>query len=272
MLIFLYGPDSYQRIQKLNEIVENFRKRQSNLSHERFDVSSDDEFLKFQTFARNRSIFDPVRLAILDGFDPSPFRKKGEGLTASNLKELKEILKANHKNEDLMIILNSSSKPATGFTVLVKEPTKVQEFPALKGVEVSNFIKKTAKTLGFTINASMVQALVQTFGGNTWGIVTELEKMTLANDQTEPVLSIHKPADNFFPLINTLKYGRSLKDRLVALEVILSDRKDEPAKVFNMLAYRLRNQKEADALADYDVAVKSGKLEYEEVLLDYTLN
>ena len=38
-----------------------------------------------------------------------------------------------------------------------------------------------------------------------------------------------------------------------------------------MLAYRLRSQKEADILADYDVAVKSGKLEYEEVLLDFVL-
>lgn len=260
MLIFLYGADSYRRIQKLNEIVENFRKRQSNLSHERFDVSNDDEFLKFQTFAGNRSIFDPVRLTILDNF-----------LTAPQAKELKEILKANHKNEDLIIILNSSNKPTTGFTALLKKPTKIQDFPALKSAEIKSFIKHTAKALGCAIDVPTTEALAQTFGGNTWGIATELEKMVLGEDQVKPALSIHKPADNFFQLVNTLKYGRSAKDRLVALEMILSDRKDEPAKVFNMLAYRLRSQKEADDLADYDVAVKSGKLEYEEILLDYAL-
>ncbi len=265
MIIFLYGADSYRRIQKLNEIVENFRKRQSNLSHERFDLSlpvgGDDEFSKFQIFASNRSIFDPVRLAILDNF-----------LITPRAKELKEILKVNHKNEDLIIILNSSNKPAAGFTVLLKEPTKVQDFPALKGTEITVFIKKTAKDLGLAIDAPTTYALAQTFGGNTWGIATELEKIALAGSETKPTLSIHKPAENFFQLVSTMKYGRSLKDRLVALEIILSDKKDDPARVFNMLAYRLRDQKEADTFADYDVAVKSGKLEYEEILLDYALS
>ncbi|MDP2650908.1 MAG: hypothetical protein Q8P04_02335 [bacterium] len=269
MLIFLHGADSYRRIQKLNEIVEAFRDRQSNLSHERFDLSppagGDSEFLKFQIFVANRSIFDPVRLAILDNFLPPA---GGPPQT----KELKEILKANHKNEDLIIILNSSNKPTTGFTTLLKEPTKIQDFPALKDAEINNFIKYTAKALGLAIEAPMIKALAQTFGSNTWGIATELGKMVLGEDQIKPAFSIHKPADNFFQLVNTLKYGRSVKDRLVALEMILSDRKDEPAKVFNMLAYRLRSQEEADTLADYDVAVKSGKLEYEEVLLDYALS
>lgn len=264
MLIFLYGPDSYRRIQKLNEIVESFRKRQSSLSHERFDLSppagGEGEFLKFQIFAGNRSIFDPVRLAILDNFFTTP-----------KAKELKEILKINHKNEDLIIILNSSNKP-TGFTALLKEPTKTQDFPSLKDTDINNFIKHTAKTFGSTIGAPTVKALAQTFGSNTWGIATELEKMALGENQVNPTLSIRKPADNFFQLVNSLKYGRSLQDRLVALEIILSDRKDDPAKVFNMLAYRLRDQAEANLLADYDVAVKSGKLEYEEVLLDYALN
>ncbi len=267
MLIFLYGADSYRRIQKLNEIAEAFRKRQSNLpagraglSHERFDLSDDSEFLKFQNFTSNRSIFDPVRLTILDNF-----------LTTTRAKELKEILKANHKNEDLIIILNSSNKP-TSFTALLKEPTKVQDFPALKDAEINNFIKHAAQTLGFAIDAPTIKALTQTFGSNTWGIATELEKMVLGENQIKPALSIDKPADNFFQLVNTLKWGRSLKDRLVALEIILSDRKDDPARVFNMLAYRLRDQKEADTFADYDVAVKSGKLEYEEALLDYALS
>lgn len=259
MLIFLHGADSYRRIQKLNEVVEAFRKKQSNLSHERFDLNDEEEFSKFQHFAGNRSIFNPVRLAVLDHFDK---------LTVGNLKELKVILKNDHQNEDLIIVLNSTNKP-TGFTALLKKPTKVQDFPALKDTEINSFIKETAKSLEFPIDTSTTRALIQAFGNNSWGIVTELERMALT--QARAPLSMEKPADNFFPLVNTLKYGRSLRDRLVALEMILSDRKDDPAKVFNMLAYRLRSQEEANLLADYDVAIKSGKLEYEEVLLDYAL-
>ncbi|MBI2012868.1 MAG: hypothetical protein HYS88_00210 [Candidatus Colwellbacteria bacterium] len=260
MLIFLYGPDSYRRIQKLNEIVETFRKRQSNLSHERFDLNNEEEFLKFQIFASNQSIFNPVRLAVLDGFAKLP---------ASNLKELKAILKTNHKNEDLIIVLNSTNKPI-GFTALSKTPTKVQDFPALKGAEITAFIKKTSKDFGLTLDSQTTKTLIRTFGSSTWGIATELERMALT--RADSSISIHKPDDNFFPLVNAIKYGRRLQDRLVALEILLSDRKEEPAKVFNMLAYRLRSEEEANLLADYDIAVKSGKLEYEEVLLDYVLS
>lgn len=260
MLIFLHGADSYRRIQKLNEVVEAFRKKQSNLSYERFNLSNDEELLRFQIFAGNRSIFDPVRLVVLDG---------SEKLTGNDLKKLKEILKSNHKNEDLIIVLSSTNKP-TGFTVLFKTPTKVQDFPALKGVKITAFINESARQLSLRLDAATIRSIAQVFGSDTWGIATELQRMALA--QAETPLSIKKPADNFFQLVNTVKYGRSLKERLVALEIILSDRKDEPAKVFNMLAFRLRNEAEANLLADYDVAVKSGKLEYEEVLLDYALS
>lgn len=255
MLIFLYGRDSYRRIQKLNEVIDTYRKKYSGLSHERFDLDNDDDFLKLQSFVRNRSIFDPVRLAVIDGLD----------------EKIKGILKAYRQAKDLVIIINSDKKPAAAFSALLKPPTQIQDFPALKGAEINSFIKETAKSLGFTIGASTVKALIQTFGSNTWGIATELERMVLVSDG-DKTISIHRPADNFFQLINTVKYGRRLEERLIALELLLSDRKDEPAKIFNLLAYRLRSEEEANLLADYDVAIKSGKLEYEEVLLDYALS
>lgn len=260
MLIFLYGPDSYRRIQKLNEIIETFRKKQSGLSHERFDLTNEEDFLRFQSFASNRSIFDPVRLAAIDNYEKA------------SVKELKSILKNYAEAKDLVIVLNSEKKPAATFNIFLKKPSQIQVFPALKEAEIAAFIKESAGTLRLKLDIATVKSIAQTFGSDTWGIATELGRMALAGDEVKPSFSIHKSADNFFQLINTIKYGRSLKDRLVALELILSDRKDEPAKVFNMLAYRLRSEEEAVLLADYDIAVKSGKLEYEEVLLDYALS
>ena len=261
MLIILYGPDSYRRLKKLNEIIDAYRKKQSNLSYDRFDLSNEDELFRFQDFAKNRSIFDPIRLAVLENIEE-----------CREQKELKTVLKRDLEAKDLVIVINSDKKLPTTFNLLLKAPTQVQEFPALKDAEIIAFTKNLAKTLNLTLDNLTIKTLIQTFGSNTWGIATELERMALAGNQIKSPLSIHKPADNFFQLVNTIKYGRSLKDRLVALEIILSDRQDEPARVFNILAYRLRSQKEADTFADYDVAVKSGKLEYEEVLLDYALS
>ncbi len=260
MIIVLYGPDSYRRLKKLEEIVRSYREKQSGLSYERFELTENGDFLKFKIFASNRSIFDPVRLVVLD----DPF-------VANSLKELKEILKANQKSDDLVIVINSDKKPPTTFATLLKSPTQVQEFPALKDRALIVFIKKIAASLELDLELSMTSFLAETFGSDTWGIATELEQMALSASYL-PKRKIRPLANNYWQLINSIKYGREARERLVALEIILSERRDEPGRVFNSLAYRLRNETEANLFADYDVTVKSGKLEYEEVLLDYALS
>ena len=70
---------------------------------------------------------------------------------------------------------------------------------------------------------------------------------------------------------NPLKGGSSIGERLIALEKLIGERGDDPARIFNGLAYQLKNAEEAQMYADYDIAVKAGKLEYEEVLLAIAL-
>ncbi len=82
---------------------------------------------------------------------------------------------------------------------------------------------------------------------------------------------VGRPKLDYFALMNGLKYGKTAKARLIALELILSERRDDPARVFNGIAYRLSSQSEAEKFANYDVLVKSGKADYEEVLLDLAL-
>ena len=71
----------------------------------------------------------------------------------------------------------------------------------------------------------------------------------------------------FFPLVQMLKSGET-RSRLKALWYLLET--SEPAVVFNMLA-SLTSGSGKIKMADYDAAIKSGKLDYEEVLLDAIL-
>jgi DNA polymerase III delta subunit len=268
MIILLYGPDSYRRTQKLGEIVGKYRDRYSGLSYERFDFEENGEALEaLKNFSANRSIFDPVRLAVLD----QPF-SRGVG------KELKAILKANEKNKDLVIIINSAAKPPTAFSFLLKTAAKVQAFALPKEENLTAFIKKTAALYDLKLDQPMLDFLVENFGSDTWGLATELAQMSLATNhlQLAPSLrrspSLSRLAKNYYQLINLLKFSDKTKEKLVALELMLSERRDEPARIFNSLAYRLTSVEEAALLADYDVAVKSGKLDYEEVLLDLALS
>ena len=59
-----------------------------------------------------------------------------------------------------------------------------------------------------------------------------------------------------------------LRGRLTALERMFAEN-EPPAKVFNIIAYQLPGRLEE--MAAYDLAVKSGKMDYEEALLDLVL-
>ncbi|MBI2010925.1 MAG: hypothetical protein HYS89_01685 [Candidatus Colwellbacteria bacterium] len=265
MIILLYGLDSYRRLKKLAEITEAYRSKYTGLSHERFDLAEEGSFPKFLDFVTSRSMFDPVKLVVLDNIIASD---------APN--ELKEILKTYAEIKDTTVVVNSETKPPVKFKFLFEEPVQVQEFPAPKEEGLDSFIKKTASAHELKLDEATVAHLAAAFGSDTWALATEIERLALASNgagtptKTKDLIE-KKPTREYYPLINSVKWGRSRKERLVALERILSERRDEPARVFNTLAYRLKDEKEAKLFADYDVAVKSGKLEYEEILLDLAL-
>lgn len=256
MLITLFGPDSYRRIKKLNGIIETYREKYTGLSYERIDMSIEGSLPHLKRFIENRSIFDPIRLVVLD----SP-------LETENEKELRTLLKSVKENKAVTAVLNSSNKPSATYKFLYEEPSVSQEFPAIKEPELNKFITQVAEEHKLKLDTKTKTAILQLFGSDTWGIATEINRLSLSKSQE---VEWHGKTD-YYELINTLKRGYTTENRLVALEIILSDRKDDPARVFNSLAYKLNSKEEATRYANYDVLVKSGKLEYEEVLLDLAI-
>ncbi len=256
MIIFLYGPDSYRRISKEREIVEAYHKKHSALSSARFNLDDKDGLSGLKEFLANSSMFEPDKLAVVE----EPF----EAPTTEFSELLKTYLDGHPKTT---ILVTASSKPSVKLSFLTKKPCRYQEFPALDDRALKAFITKESVLRGLKLEPEVLGGLAEAFGGDSWSIVTELDKLALMSEQKLEA----KPAPDYFQVLNGLKYGRDPQSRLVALEIILSDRRDDAAKVFNGLAYRLRDAKEATILADYDVAVKSGKLDYEEVLLDLAL-
>lgn len=256
MLITLYGPDSYRRLRKLNDILDTYREKYTGLSHERLDMAEEDALDRLKNFVSTRSMFDPVRLVVLENILEQPSKK-----------ELKELLKANTETKDITIIVILDKKPPATHKFLLEKGIISQEFSKLEGEKMEAFINQTADRYKLKLDTRTIKLLSDIFSGDTWGLVTELEQMS----HSVSFVTQARPNSDYFGLINTLKRGNNLKERLVALEIILSDRKDEPARVFNSLAYRANSEREATRFADYDVKVKSGKLEYEEVLLELAL-
>ncbi len=260
MLITLYGPDSYRRLSKLKEIVDAYNSKEGNLSRERFDLREKDSLDKLKGFLGSQSIFSPKKLAILD----EPFE-------STHTKELKELLKEQVESSDTTVLINTTKKQSAPFKFLEEKPNKFEEFASLKSTELTKFIKKEAEKAGLSLSTSEISNIATAAGGaDTWRIVTELEQMVLTK-RAQTASKGQETQPDYFPSINALKRGRSVGDRLSGLEKLLSARRDDPAKVFNMLAFQLGSAKEAQMYADYDVAIKAGKLEYEEVLLAIAL-
>jgi DNA polymerase III delta subunit len=280
MIVFLYGPDDYRREQKKREIVAEFRKKHSDLGVGFFDMAAESGLEDLAAFLRNQSIFEPKKLAVLQNVFPA--RKSSatedEEITEAeddskeegDLKVLPTLLKSQLDAANATILISESKKPTKQFAFLGKKPVIMQEFEALAGPAWESFIKAEAKQRGLTLSPSAVRFLGDVHQWNSWALATEIQKLASfkkeidLNDLDKFDLDV---APNYWGLLNGVK-GYDVRSRLTALETLLA-MNDPAAKLFNILASQWKEK--IPQFAKYDLAIKSGKLEYEEALVDLVI-
>ncbi len=272
MIICLYGSDSYRRRQKLKEIIDKYR--QKHMTFGDFDLGGNDaeeEFLRLKEFALNVSLFEDVKLAVLENAFGDFFRENQLALT--------DFLKNNLKNQDLTLVICAEKTPPKNLSFLLKKPALTQEFDGLKGEQLKFFIGKEAEKRGLNLSPAAVVFLAEIFGGDTWALVNEMEKLSLFNSRNfdavrlKELVAYYKPLNGgeFFSRLSGVSSGH-FYGKIANLEFLLSQG-EEPAKIFNILAASSRNSPEIiKRFADYDAAIKSGKTDYEEALIDMALS
>ena len=268
MIILLYGSDSYRRQRKLNKIVEEYKQKHSNMSLEGFDLEEDGEFERLKDFAGQMSIFDIKKLAVL------------KNISEADSDKMKEFLKNYLTSENLTILISENSIPDE-FENLLKKALLTEKFDELNVEKLKFFAQKEIQNRGVLISDSALNLLARNFKGDTWGFMNELEKLILwrTNGKMEIDVSDVKnmgdysyEAPNIFDFINSIARNSSPSQKIVNLEKLLLGQ-EEPAKVFNFMASsRYLSRDLVKKLADCDVLVKSGKLDYEDVFLDLALN
>ena len=258
MFIFLYGPDDYRRLQKKHELVEDFKKKHPDLGPALFDLAADGTLDVLLEFIKNQSIFESAKLAILE----NAFEVDAE--------KLAKVLKPFAGEKNTTVLISEKEKPVKALAFLIAKPSLAQKFENLDGAEWLGFIQREAKRIGLALSASAAQFLGTVYQGNSWALVTELQKLsTLAHsidkkDLDELDLEV---APNYWALINGMK-SYDARTRLYALEKLFATN-DPPPKIFNILAAQAGEK--TPRMAEYDLAVKSGKMDYEEALLDLIL-
>ncbi len=270
MIVYLYGPDSYRKQQKLKEITADYKKKHSAFALERLDLSSSakasEDFGKLKDFVKARSLFAELKLGIVENY---------RQLADKELKELSVLLKENLNAKEPILVLLDDKAPNKDFKFLLEKPALAQEFENYAGPKFAVFAQMEAKKRGLALDSESQNLLAQMFGGNTWGLITELDKLALLDEKkiTKTILEKHAEISlpmNVFGALSALQNSGRPSARLKILEELLGQAGD-PAMIFNFWSSLAKAPEDKTKFADYDAAVKSGKLEYEEVLLSLCL-
>lgn len=264
MILFLYGPDDYRRRAKREGVIAEFIKKHGPAGLGRFDVEEGID--PIAAFLLNQSIFAPVRLLVLS----NAFASEDKGLPS--------LLERYASDPSTTILLSESAKPPKPWSFLLakskgkaKPVILAQSFDLLKGTEWDAFIRSEAATRELSFTAPAFRLLSAAYSGDSWRLVTELDKLSLLgkrslseSDLSDLALELEP---DFWTFVNSFRSSR-LGDRLAAMEGAFA-RNEPAAKLFHILAYQFKEK--LPRFAAYDLAVKSGKLEYEEALVDSVL-
>ncbi len=267
MVIYLYGPDSYRREKKIRALLSEYKKKYPNL--DLFSVDLEDEPMgweKVRDFLNQPSMFVDSKVAVV----------KNPGETKE--KEWLKIIKSFLKEEKTFLILSEGKKPLKDFHFLLEPPVRAQEFGVLGGRPLEMFVREEMKTRGIEFTPDALRfflGFLESEGERSWVAAAELDKLSLLESKKPLSRGELESYINYslkfevFRVTREILSTRDWKERASLLERLFLQR-EAGAYIFNSLAYGARGS-ELIALADYDVAVKSGRMEYEEALLRFAL-
>ncbi len=253
MLRHYYGPDTYRRNRAVQKLVGQYRAKYPDGAVGVFDCAEDGALAKLASFAANRGLFAKTTLALV--YNPSD----GE-------KPLVKLLKSVADEPAVTVIVVADKKLPKDFALLYEKSVGPADnnFEPLSGLEFLKFLKADATERGLKVNDAQITAVGDAYDGDLWGATTELQRVAFGGAVSEKATAF-----DFIGLIRTMTSGGRIDQKLRALALLLEY--DDPAKIFNMAAAFASGGGKVK-MADYDIAIKSGKLEFSEALLDYALS
>ena len=167
MLIFLYGQDTYRSRQKLNEIINHYKKiHKSGLNLKYFDGKN----LSFQDFKdeiRSVSMFAEKKLAVLK----NTFLNKN--FKENFLRDSKEFA----ESKDIVLFYEEEEFSGDKLFKFLKKYAKSQEFKPLQSQKLKNWVKKGFDDYGIEIREEALEKLINFVGSDLWQMANEIGKL-----------------------------------------------------------------------------------------------
>lgn len=269
MIIFLFGPDSYRRRQKFFSLIKIYQEKYPQADRLFVDLESEPEdWIKVKDFLNQPSIFEPIKVVLI------------KEATKVNEKPWLQVLKKELRISQNFLLISDGNEPKKEFEFLTKKPSTFFSFPVLIGNLWESFLKKEAAGRSLKFSYSAWQWLKNVLdvqeNNKTWTASNAFDKIKLVNFP-QPIslenlksLLFWSSREKIWLMAKKFWASHFWTERLAILEFLFLQ-KEEPAYIFNSLAYQQTSSSKIQILADYDISIKSGHLDYEEALLDLAI-
>lgn len=263
MIYFLYGPDSYRRQEKLREIITAYRAKHAYADMHVLDCDDGgDAWAEAIDFSNQPSMFSSSKVLVV--------RESG----AIKEKEWISFLKKNIATDSVFIFISDSEKPLKAFSFLLDSPHKMT-FPELFGKTLETFIQKEGKKRNVVFpraTLSVFVRLLEQSDNTSWRAVSEIERFSLLGYVSVSLEDFHTHSllsakSTVYEETKKMLRAKTYAEKLGLFEKLLLER-EAPSYIFNSLSFQSGGC-DALLLADYDVSVKRGALEYEEAILSF---
>jgi len=269
MIIFLYGQDTYRSLQKLNEIIERYKRiHKSGLNLRYFDGES----LNFQDFkneVETISMFREKKLIVLkDIFVNKDFQeeflRQGEKFVNSDniilIYEKKEIDPVRGQRTSGKIQGKQTSNGVdkkNSFLKFLKKNSEYQEFEPLEGQKLKNWVKKEFGKYEAEIEPGALELLIAYIDSNLWQMESEIKKLVnYKNGQKikkEDIELLVRPKieTDIFKTIDAISEKK--KSRALALLHQHLEKGDAPLYLLTMINFQFRNLLEIKDLVEKNI-------------------
>ncbi|OGZ71023.1 MAG: DNA polymerase III subunit delta [Candidatus Staskawiczbacteria bacterium RIFCSPHIGHO2_12_FULL_38_11] len=245
MVIFLYGEDSYRSKQKLDEIIDQYKKVRKSALNLIYADAGEIDFADFYNNFKISPMFSEKKLVVL----------KNVFLNKEFQEDFLEEIKNLESFKDVIVV--HESQTADQRTKLFKSLTKgkSQEFKLLDGKNIKTWVQKefvslreishSEKKLNQDINNDALDLLLSYAGRDLWRLSSEIKK--LADFKNGAVVKKDDIELHVRPNIETEIFktidaiGQKNKRQALAFLQKHLENGDSPFYVLSMIAYQFKN-------------------------------
>lgn len=235
MIILLHGDDTYRARRKLNEIMEEHKKKHKSGLNLRYIDAGNIDFEDLRNEMLGTSMFKEKKLIVLlDAFSNARIKE-----------ELTDKGSVFADSDNILLLFESQAVPEKEkLYSFLKKNAKIQEFAPLKGKKLRDWVVNEFKAKDGKINDKALDLLIDYVQGDSWSMSNEITKLinyAPKGIKEEDVMLLVKPRleTNIFDTIDAI----ANKDKKKAFDLLKThiEKGDSAIYLLAMIASQIRN-------------------------------